>query len=58
MAYDMKYSQESGARANPMERRRHLAWILILIGDAGFVVWVRWRLQRRIYCLDQVARRF
>jgi len=35
----MKYSQESQARANPMERWRHLAWILIVIADAGFVAW-------------------
>jgi hypothetical protein len=32
-------TQESRSRASAMERWQHLAWILILIVDAGFVAW-------------------
>jgi hypothetical protein len=39
MADVMKASRESGASANVMERRRHIAWILILIADAGITAW-------------------
>ena len=35
----MKASQESGASTSAMERRRHIAWILILIADAGIFAW-------------------
>ena len=35
----MKDSRKSGAEANPIERRRHVAWILILIADAGLLAW-------------------
>ncbi len=34
-----KASQQTGASTSAMERRRHVAWILILIVDAGFVAW-------------------
>jgi hypothetical protein len=39
MTHDMKNPQESEAEANTMGRRRHIAWILILIADAGIVAW-------------------
>jgi hypothetical protein len=39
MSDEIKYAQNSGARANAMERRRRVACILILIVDAGFVAW-------------------
>ena len=39
MVDHMKASQEPGASTSAMERRRHVAWILILIVDAGFVAW-------------------
>ncbi len=39
MVDDMKDRQEFGARATAMMRLRRLAWILILIADAGFVAW-------------------
>ena len=39
MTHDMKKPQESEARENAIGRRRHLAWILILIVDVGFVTW-------------------
>jgi hypothetical protein len=35
----MKVSQESAAFASAIERRRHVAWILILIADVGFLAW-------------------
>lgn len=35
----MKAPQESGASTSAMERRCHVAWILILIADAGCVAW-------------------
>ena len=39
MVNNMKASQESGASTSAMERWRHVAWILILIADAGFTAW-------------------
>lgn len=39
MAYSIKCLEESGARASAINRRRRVAWILILIVDAGFVAW-------------------
>ena len=39
MAHDMKASRESGASTSPMQRRRQVAWILILIADAGLLLW-------------------
>jgi hypothetical protein len=39
MVDDMKASEESGASTSAMERRRHVAWVLILIADAGFLAW-------------------
>ncbi len=41
MAGDIKYRLESGAGTNAFNRRRRVAWILILIADAGFVAWGR-----------------
>jgi hypothetical protein len=35
----MKVSQESGASTSAIERRRHVAWILILVVDAGLIAW-------------------
>jgi hypothetical protein len=35
----MNVSQESAAFASAIERRRQVAWILILIADAGFLAW-------------------
>jgi hypothetical protein len=35
----MKISHESAAFTCAIERRRHVAWILILIADAGFLAW-------------------
>lgn len=39
MADVMTYSQESGARTNARDRRRRIAWILVLIVDVGFIAW-------------------
>ena len=39
MADDVKYARESGTSTSALERRRRVAWILILIVDAGFVAW-------------------
>jgi hypothetical protein len=39
MADDVKPRQESGVPATAMARRRRVAWILILIADAGFAAW-------------------
>ena len=39
MADGMNASQASGASTSAMKRRRHVAWILILIADAGYVAW-------------------
>lgn len=39
MVDDMKASQESGTSTSAMTRRRRVAWILILIADAGFAAW-------------------
>jgi hypothetical protein len=39
MTRDMKNPQESEARPNTMRRWRYLAFIFILIVDAGFVAW-------------------
>ena len=39
MVDDTKTSQESGKSTFAMERRRHVAWILIFIADAGFTAW-------------------
>ena len=39
MANGVAGAQESRSRAGAMERWQHLAWILILIVDAGFVAW-------------------
>jgi hypothetical protein len=38
MVDNMKASR-SGASTSARERRRHVAWILILIADAGFIAW-------------------
>ena len=38
MADDMKHPPESGASPSS-DRRRRVAWILILVVDAGFVAW-------------------
>ena len=35
----MKISQQSGAPTSAVNRRRQVAWILILIADLGFVAW-------------------
>ena len=35
----MNVSQESAAFTSANERRRQVAWILILIADAGFLAW-------------------
>ena len=35
----MKDQPEFGTRATTLTRRRRIAWILILIADAGFVAW-------------------
>jgi len=35
----MKVSQQSGAPTSAVNRRRQVAWILILIADLGFVAW-------------------
>ena len=39
MADDMTHQQRAGAPATVMTRRRRVAWILILVADAGFVLW-------------------
>jgi hypothetical protein len=39
MAEDLKASRDPGARTGAGERRRRVAWILILIADAGFAAW-------------------
>jgi len=39
MVDNMKASPKSGGSARSMERRRLVAWILILIADAGFTAW-------------------
>ena len=39
MADDMKNPEESETRDSPIGRRRHVAWILILIVDAGLISW-------------------
>ena len=39
MVGDRKASRESGASRSAMGRRRHVAWILIFIADAGFMAW-------------------
>ena len=39
MVDNMKASQDSGASTSAMERWRHVAWILILIADAGLLAW-------------------
>jgi hypothetical protein len=39
MIDDRKASQESRAATRPLEQRRRVAWILILIADAGFTAW-------------------
>jgi hypothetical protein len=39
MADYMTYPLESGAGTTALNRRRRVAWILILIVDAGFVAW-------------------
>jgi len=35
----MKISQQSGTSTSAVNRRRQVAWILILIADLGFVAW-------------------
>jgi len=39
VANDAKDRQESGTPAGAMQRRRRVAWLLILIADAGLLVW-------------------
>jgi hypothetical protein len=39
MVYDMKAFQESRPSTRAMEGRRRVAWILVLLVDAGFVAW-------------------
>ena len=39
MTTDMLGRQEVGIRGMAMGRRRRIAWILILIADAGFIAW-------------------
>ena len=39
MATEMNYRLESRAGANALNRRRLVAWILILVVDAGFIAW-------------------
>ena len=39
MVYDMKASRELRPSAGAMEGRRRVAWMLILLVDAGFVAW-------------------
>jgi len=39
MADEMKKSLESRAGSNAMDRRRRIAWILILIVDLGYIAW-------------------
>ena len=39
MADDMKDRQESGTSAPAINRRRHVAWLLMLIADAGLLAW-------------------
>ena len=39
MADDKKASQEFGVPTSAEERRRHVAWILILVADAGLAAW-------------------
>lgn len=56
MADDLRHPQESGARANAMERRRRVAWILILIVNVGFVAWGAAAAASPITCSTQVAR--
>jgi uncharacterized membrane protein YhaH (DUF805 family) len=35
----MKYPRESGTSSSSSDRRRSVAWILVLIVDVGFVLW-------------------
>ena len=37
--HGMKNSQESETRASALGQRRRVAWILILLVDAGLVAW-------------------
>lgn len=39
MVDDIKASKASGASTSSIERRRRVAWILILIADAGLLAW-------------------
>jgi hypothetical protein len=39
MVDGMNASQASGASTSALKRRRHVAWILILVADAGYVAW-------------------
>ena len=39
MVDDTKASQKSGASTNAMGRWRRVAWVLILVVDAGFTAW-------------------
>src|SRR5262245_25756163 len=39
MADDMRYPPESGAGTNAFNRRRRVAWILILIVDVSYIAW-------------------
>src|SRR5690242_1425815 len=39
MVNHLKASQASGASTSALERWRHVAWVLILIADAGFMAW-------------------
>jgi len=39
MAHDIKNPPEFRTRDSAMGRRRHIAWILILIVDAGLIAW-------------------
>jgi hypothetical protein len=39
MVNHTKISQQSGTSTSAANRRRQVAWILILIADAGFVAW-------------------
>ena len=39
MAIDARHPHGIGVGTNPIDKRRRIAWILILIVDAGFVAW-------------------
>ena len=39
MAHNMKNPQESEPGANAMKRSRRVAWLVILIADAGLLAW-------------------